>query len=131
MPLKRKARSYLWTVRRNLYPSCNLGCEPAVSAPKKTPAEVFDTYLGMLYPTADYKVYAYISNTRIKFMLVLDDTQKDEKMRMVMSAVEPSCDAAFANGNMSFVSVSPCRSLRGFMQPMLMLSQTPFTQQAW
>ena len=39
----------------------------------------------MLYPTADYKVYAYISNTRIKFMLVVDDTQKDEKMRMVGS----------------------------------------------
>lgn len=54
-----------------------------MSAPRKTPSEVFDTYLGMLYPTADYKVYAYISNTRVKFVLIVDDTQKDEKMRMV------------------------------------------------
>lgn len=61
-----------------------------MSAPRKTPAEVFDTYLGMLYPTADYKVYGYISNTRIKFMLVLDDTQKDEKMRMVSTCLHHS-----------------------------------------
>ena len=55
----------------------------AVSAPRKTPGEVFDTYLGMLYPTEDYKVYGYISNTGIKFMLVVDDLQKDEEIRMV------------------------------------------------
>lgn len=65
-------------------------CWHTVSAPRKTPAEVFDTYLGMLYPTADYKVYAYISNTRIKFMLVLDDTQKDEKMCMVSTCLHHS-----------------------------------------
>jgi len=71
--------------------------EEKVSAPRKTPAEVFDTYLGMLYPTADYKVYGYISNTRIKFMLVLDDTQKDEKMRMVFKRFHAAYVEAVSN----------------------------------
>ena len=65
-----------------------------MSAPRKTPGEVFDTYLGMLYPTEDYKVYGYISNTGIKFMLVVDDLQKDEEIRMVslivMMVMHPS-----------------------------------------
>ena len=56
----------------------------AVAAPRKAPGEVFDTYLGMLYPTEDFKVYGYISNTRIKFMLVVDEMlQKEDEMRMV------------------------------------------------
>lgn len=56
----------------------------AVAAPRKTPGEVFDTYLGMLYPTEDYKVYGYISNTRIKFILVVDELlQKEDEVRMV------------------------------------------------
>ncbi len=56
----------------------------AVAAPRKAPGEIFDTYLGMLYPTEDFKVYGYISNTRIKFILVVDDMlQKEEEMRMV------------------------------------------------
>ena len=38
----------------------------------------------MLYPTEDFKVYGYISNTRIKFMLVVDEMlQKEDEMRMV------------------------------------------------
>ena len=57
-----------------------------VAAPRKAPGEVFDTYLGMLYPTEDFKVYGYISNTRIKFMLVVDEMlQKEDEMRMVRS----------------------------------------------
>lgn len=59
----------------------------AVAAPRKTPGEVFDTYLGMLYPTEDYKVYGYISNTRIKFILVVDELlQKEDEVRMVRIA---------------------------------------------
>lgn len=56
----------------------------AVAAPRKAPGEVLDTYLGMLYPTEDFKVYGYISNTRIKFMLVVDEMpQKEDEMRVV------------------------------------------------
>ena len=60
-----------------------------MAAPRKTPGEVFDTYLGMLYPTEDYKVYGYISNTRIKFILVVDEMlQKEDEVRMVSDADE-------------------------------------------
>lgn len=42
----------------------------------------------MLYPTEDYKVYGYISNTRIKFILVVDEMlQKEDEMRMVSAAL--------------------------------------------
>eukprot|EP00899_Mesostigma_viride_P016502 jgi/Mesvir1/24853/Mv22089-RA.1 len=37
-----------------------------------------DTYLGLLYPTEDYKVYGYITNTRAKFMLVVSDADVRE-----------------------------------------------------
>lgn len=58
-----------------------------MAAPRKVPGEVFDTYLGMLYPTEDYKVYGYISNTRIKFILVVDEIfQKEDEVRMVIDA---------------------------------------------
>lgn len=58
-----------------------------MAAPRKAPGEVFDTYLGMLYPTEDYKVYGYISNTRIKFILVVDEMlQKEDEVRMVSIA---------------------------------------------
>lgn len=41
----------------------------------------------MLYPTEDYKVYGYISNTRIKFILVVDEMlQKEDEVRMVRTA---------------------------------------------
>ncbi len=68
----------------------------AVAAPRKAPGEVFDTYLGMLYPTEDFKVYGYISNTRIKFMLVVDEMlQKEDEMRMVR------LDTAYSERNCS------------------------------
>mmetsp|Transcript_10583 Transcript_10583/g.20079 ORF Transcript_10583/g.20079 Transcript_10583/m.20079 type:complete len:159 (+) Transcript_10583:96-572(+) len=37
-------------------------------------APTSDPYLGMLYPTEDYRVYGYVTNTNVKFMLVLEDT---------------------------------------------------------
>jgi len=36
-------------------------------------------YLGLLYPTEDYKVYGYVTNTKIKFILVIDDSLTDIK----------------------------------------------------
>ncbi len=55
----------------------------------------------MLYPTEDFKVYGYISNTRIKFMLVLDEMlQKEDEMRMVRldtSYSERNCRSSASN----------------------------------
>ena len=76
------------TLQQHLQPCCQTRLHCAVAAPRKAPGEIFDTYLGMLYPTEDYKVYGYISNTRIKFILVVDETpQKEDEMRMVRVGV--------------------------------------------
>ena len=32
-----------------------------------------DKYLGLLYPTEEFKVYGYVTMTRVKFILALDD----------------------------------------------------------
>ncbi len=59
-------------------------CVCAVQAPRRTPGELADSYLGMLYPTEDYKVYGYYTNTRIKLILVVDEPiAKDDEMRLV------------------------------------------------
>jgi hypothetical protein len=45
-----------------------------------------ERYLGLLFLTEDYKVYAYVTNTRIKFVLIVDDacTAKDTEIRQVI-----------------------------------------------
>eukprot|EP01121_Diplochlamys_sp_Union-15-3_P010858 TRINITY_DN3093_c0_g1_i1.p1 TRINITY_DN3093_c0_g1~~TRINITY_DN3093_c0_g1_i1.p1 ORF type:complete len:138 (+),score=22.88 TRINITY_DN3093_c0_g1_i1:71-484(+) len=35
-----------------------------------------EKYLGLLYPTEEFKVYGYLTNTQIKFVLVLDYDSK-------------------------------------------------------
>ncbi|KAL3139448.1 hypothetical protein ABBQ38_003778 [Trebouxia sp. C0009 RCD-2024] len=72
--------------------------EEKVAAPRKAPGEIFDTYLGMLYPTEDYKVYGYISNTRIKFILVVDEMlQKEDEVRMVFKRFHTAYVDAVSN----------------------------------
>ncbi|KAL0024525.1 hypothetical protein WJX79_000831 [Trebouxia sp. C0005] len=72
--------------------------EEKVAAPRKAPGEVFDTYLGMLYPTEDFKVYGSISNTRIKFMLVVDEMlQKEDEMRMIFKRFHTAYVDAVSN----------------------------------
>ncbi len=51
---------------------------------RRAPGEVADTYLGLLYPTEEYRVYGYISNAHVKFILVLAEVQtKDEALNKV------------------------------------------------
>ncbi|KAI5071177.1 hypothetical protein GOP47_0013428 [Adiantum capillus-veneris] len=47
--------------------------EEKVTNPKKTGTTMNETFLGLLYPTEDYKVYGYLTNTRVKFLLVTTD----------------------------------------------------------
>jgi len=48
-------------------------------ATKKAAANQPDMYLGLLYPTEDYKVYGYITNTKIKLIVVVDDSLAEVK----------------------------------------------------
>ncbi|CAI8014743.1 Trafficking protein particle complex subunit 2-like protein [Geodia barretti] len=43
-------------------------------------------YLGLLYPSEQYKVYGYATNTRVKFILVVENTtsqSRDTEMKML------------------------------------------------
>ncbi|KAI3791031.1 hypothetical protein L2E82_04572 [Cichorium intybus] len=44
-----------------------------VNNPKKSGTMINETFLGLLYPTENYKVYGYLTNTKVKFILVTTD----------------------------------------------------------
>lgn len=48
-----------------------------------SPQEKAQSYLGLLFPTEQYRVYGYITNTNAKFVLVLHDqsTAKDPELK--------------------------------------------------
>ncbi|KAH7518396.1 hypothetical protein FEM48_Zijuj09G0167200 [Ziziphus jujuba var. spinosa] len=50
--------------------------------PKKSGPTLNETFLGLLYPTENYKVYGYLTNTKVKFILVTTDLDvKDADVR--------------------------------------------------
>ncbi|XP_077233052.1 SNARE-like superfamily protein [Tasmannia lanceolata] len=46
-----------------------------VNNPKKTGPTLNETFLGLLYPAENYKVYGYLTNTKVKFILVTTDLE--------------------------------------------------------
>eukprot|EP00878_Enallax_costatus_P005501 GHUV01005773.1.p1 GENE.GHUV01005773.1~~GHUV01005773.1.p1 ORF type:complete len:140 (+),score=24.84 GHUV01005773.1:202-621(+) len=51
---------------------------------RRNPGEVPELYLGLLFPTEEYRVYGYITNTHIKFILVLDEIiPRDDALQKV------------------------------------------------
>lgn len=53
-----------------------------VNNPKKIGSTLNETYLGLLYPSENYKVYGYLTNTKVKFILVTtDEDLKDADVR--------------------------------------------------
>lgn len=45
-----------------------------------------DLYLGLLYPTEDYQVYGYVTNTKVKFVIVVESSNtqlRDSEIRTV------------------------------------------------
>ncbi|CAN0878823.1 Trafficking protein particle complex subunit 2-like protein [Linum grandiflorum] len=62
-----------------------------VNNPKKSGPTLNETFLGLLYPTENYKVYGYLTNTKVKFILVTTDLDvRDVDVRNV-SAVVADC----------------------------------------
>ncbi|XP_057493268.1 uncharacterized protein LOC130778798 [Actinidia eriantha] len=53
---------------------CSLDAvDERVNYPKKSGPTLNETFVGLLYPTENYKVYGYLTNTRVKFILVTTD----------------------------------------------------------
>ena len=51
-----------------------------------------DSYMGLLYPTEDYKVYGYLTSTRVKLILVTHTfNAKEGSVRKVMARFRVSC----------------------------------------
>eukprot|EP00197_Chlamydomonas_leiostraca_P002991 CAMPEP_0202867400 /NCGR_PEP_ID=MMETSP1391-20130828/9359_1 /ASSEMBLY_ACC=CAM_ASM_000867 /TAXON_ID=1034604 /ORGANISM="Chlamydomonas leiostraca, Strain SAG 11-49" /LENGTH=189 /DNA_ID=CAMNT_0049547443 /DNA_START=71 /DNA_END=637 /DNA_ORIENTATION=- len=71
---------------------------------KRPAGEVPDPYLGLLYPTEEFKVYGYLTNTAIKLLVVLDDASAKEEAvtkalrRMHTAYVDTASNPFFAFG---------------------------------
>ncbi|KAM7479462.1 hypothetical protein LguiA_027675 [Lonicera macranthoides] len=56
-----------------------------VNNPKKSGPTLNETFLGLLYPTENYKVYGYLTNTKVKFILVTTDLDvRDADVRNIL-----------------------------------------------
>ncbi|WOG84181.1 hypothetical protein DCAR_0103362 [Daucus carota subsp. sativus] len=53
-----------------------------VNNPKKSGPLLNETFLGLLYPADNYKVFGYLTNTKVKFILVTTDVDvRDASVR--------------------------------------------------
>ncbi|GAB2267835.1 hypothetical protein Dimus_002812 [Dionaea muscipula] len=60
-----------------------------VNNPKKSGPLLNETFLGLLYPTENYKVYGYLTNTKVKFILVTTDLDvRDADVRNAIEEAE-------------------------------------------
>ncbi len=58
--------------------------EEKISSVGKNTNDLRELYLGLLYPTEDYKVYGYVTNTKIKFVIVVESSNtalRDNEIR--------------------------------------------------
>ncbi|MBA0799293.1 hypothetical protein Gohar_009819, partial [Gossypium harknessii] len=70
--------------------------------PKKSGPTLNETFLGLLYPTENYKVYGYLTNTKVKFILVTTDLDvRDADVRNVVEFPRRTL-ATTNNGSLSF-----------------------------
>uniref|UniRef100_A0A1B6KUK8 Trafficking protein particle complex subunit 2-like protein n=1 Tax=Graphocephala atropunctata TaxID=36148 RepID=A0A1B6KUK8_9HEMI len=58
--------------------------EEKLSAPTKAAGDLRELYLGLLYSTEELKVFGYVTNTKIKFIIVVDSANsmlRDNEVR--------------------------------------------------
>ncbi|MBA0845081.1 hypothetical protein Goarm_022124 [Gossypium armourianum] len=71
-----------------------------VNNPKKSGPTLNETFLGLLYPTENYKVYGYLTNTKVKFILVTTDLDvRDADVRNV-SIIIPCIELYYKSMNL-------------------------------
>lgn len=60
--------------------------EEKISTANKNTGDLRELYLGLLYPTEDYRVYGYVTNTKIKFVIIIESshiTLRDNEIRQM------------------------------------------------
>ncbi|XP_042003717.1 trafficking protein particle complex subunit 2-like protein [Salvia splendens] len=64
------------SLKRHHIVHCSLDVvDERVNNPKKSGLIINETFLGLLNPTENYKVYGYLTNTKVKFILVTTDLE--------------------------------------------------------
>ncbi|XP_028392412.1 trafficking protein particle complex subunit 2-like protein [Dendronephthya gigantea] len=74
--------------------------EEKVSSLTKSSNDPRELYLGLLYPTEDYKVYGYVTNTKIKFVVVVESANnllRDNEIRMMFQRLHVAYTDMFCN----------------------------------
>ena len=60
--------------------------EEKITIVSRNPTDPRDLFLGLLYPTEDYKVYGFITNTQVKFIIITEASNvnlRDNDVRAV------------------------------------------------
>jgi hypothetical protein len=60
--------------------------EEKLSSIGKTSSDVRELYLGLLYSTEEHKVFGYVTNTKMKFIIVVESSNtllRDNEVRMM------------------------------------------------
>ncbi|KAK0149298.1 Trafficking protein particle complex subunit 2-like protein [Merluccius polli] len=74
--------------------------EEKISAAGKAMADQRELYLGLLYPTEDYKVYGYVTNSKVKFVIVVDSSNtslRDNEIRSMFRKLHNSFTDVMCN----------------------------------
>ncbi|KAL1129806.1 hypothetical protein AAG570_012750, partial [Ranatra chinensis] len=51
--------------------------EEKLAASMKSTSDVRELYLGLLFATEDHRIFGYVTNTRVKFIVVFDATRNN------------------------------------------------------
>ncbi|KAG8508143.1 Trafficking protein particle complex subunit 2-like protein, partial [Galemys pyrenaicus] len=71
-----------------------------ISAMGKALVDQRELYLGLLYPTEDYKVYGYVTNSKVKFVMVVDSSNtalRDNEIRSMFRKLHASYTDVMCN----------------------------------
>ncbi|XP_041054627.1 trafficking protein particle complex subunit 2-like protein [Carcharodon carcharias] len=74
--------------------------EEKISAVGKALVDQRELYLGLLYPSEDYKVYGFVTNTKVKFVIVVDSsniTLRDNEIRSMFRKLPNSYTDVLCN----------------------------------
>ncbi|XP_054004111.1 trafficking protein particle complex subunit 2-like protein [Hylaeus anthracinus] len=74
--------------------------EEKLNVGNKTAIDIRDLYLGLLYATEEYKIYGYATNTKIKFIIVLQSSNlsmRDNDVKMTFKRLHAAYSNAVCN----------------------------------
>jgi len=72
-----------------LHSICHCALDVVEERMKIPKGALFDAFLGLLYPTEDFRVFGYVSNSQVKIMAVVreEDEVKDSELRLLFRGI--------------------------------------------